>query len=256
MTKYFTFILFFLLSFSLLSQKIYPLRKDGRPTSKGIEMYVKQNESKLITEYQNFVHDSLYDVYISIDVLSQYTDGDDALGFCISEKSSSEIIITNEEKFIGYEVSMLSKYKRRTIIEANTFVKGVIFHELTHFYFNQVIMEMRLDSMYVCPEYYNFNMIPRNSFGAKFIEEGICMYVPIKIGECIVGNDYIPETLDEITDKENKYEIMYQYSAEYVKSFLDKHGIKKGIELIVGIKPPMLDEILYPDKYWNKFIKN
>ena len=145
------FLLFFLSS--SIQNSTYPLNKKGEPTSKGIEMYVKQNQFKFIKEYQDLVGDTLYDVYMSTDNLSQYTDNEDDnnLGFCFCERGSSEIIITNEEKFMAYEASMLSKYKKRNIIESNTFVKGAIFHELTHFYFNQVILEMRMDSMPVSP---------------------------------------------------------------------------------------------------------
>ena len=246
----------FILNYAISFSQEYPLTKQGIPTSKGIEYYIKQNEVRFISEYQKLVNDSLYDVYVSIDDLSKYVDNDnlDALGYCFSEKGSSEIILTNEEKYIAYESSMLSKYKRRNINEANNFVKGVFFHELTHFYFNQVIIQMRLDSMYVCPDYNNFSMIPHlNVFSSKFIEEGICMYVTIKIGECLLGKDYMPETLEEIKDKQNKYDILYKYSAEYVKTFIDQHGIKKSIQMLVSTKPPTYEELLNPDKYWCKF---
>ena len=249
-------ILLIILLFLLTSVQpiIYPTKKDGSPTSKGLEMYVKQNQFKFIKEYQDLVKDTLYDVYMSTDDLSQYTDNEDDnnLGFCFCERGSAEIIITNEEKFMAYEVSMLSKYKRRNIIESNTFVKGAIFHELTHLYFNQLILEMRMDSMFVSPEYNNFSMIPRNYFGSKFIEEGICMYVAIKIGECILGKDYKPETMEEIVDNQNKYSIKYRYSAQYVKSFLDLYGIKRGMQIFIGNKPPSFEEILYPVKFYSR----
>jgi hypothetical protein len=256
MIKRILFILIFLSNYILIAQNVYLLTKEGIPSSKGVDIYVKQNTNNFISEYQKLVSDSLYDVYMTTDDLSQYQDNDDALGFYISEKESSEIIISNEEKYIAYETSMLSKYKKRTIYESNNFVKGVVFHELTHFYFNQIIMQMRIDSMYVSSDYNNFSMIPRNSFGSKFIEEGICMYVAIKIGECISGKNYTPETIQEIMDKQNKYDILYKYSAEYVKSFLDYYGIKRGIQLIVGVRAPSYEEILHPEKYWNKIEKN
>jgi hypothetical protein len=215
-------------------------------------MYVKQNTTQFISEYKKLVGDSLYDIEMNVDDLSQYeNNGDqDDLGMTFLNKSSTEIIITNEEKFMAYEVSMLSRYKKHSIIEANNFVKGTIFHEFTHVYFNQVMMEMRLDSMFVSTEYNNFSMIPRNSFGARFIEEGICMYVAIKIGESIIGNNYIPESIEEISNNQNKYSILYRYSAEYVTPFLDSAGIKRGIQIILGNKPPSLDEMLNPAKYY------
>jgi hypothetical protein len=256
MIKLFISILLFI-SISLNAQNVYLLTKAGIPSYKGIEIYLKQNINTIVDEYQKFVNDTLYDIYITSDDLSKYTDNNnlDALGFCFCEKGSSEIIITNEEKYLSYEVSMLSKYKRRNIIESDAFVKGVIIHELTHLYFNQIIMKMRIDSMFVSPEYNNFSMVSRNSFGSEFIEEGICTYVSVKMGECIIGKNYIPESIDEITDKHNRFDIMYKYSSQYVKLFLNKNGITKGIELIIGIKPPTLEEILNTEKYWNKFKK-
>lgn len=242
-----------LLSSSIQELPVYPVGKDGRPTRKGIELYVHQNQNKFLIEYQKVVNDSLYDVYMTVDDLSQYNNGGDALGFCISGLGSSEIIISNEaEKYMGYEVGMLSKFRRSTIIESNNFVKGVIFHELTHLYFNQVIRELRLDSLTVASDYNNFSMIPRNSFGSKFIEEGICMYISIKIGECIHGQDYMPETMKELMDNQNSYQIMYQYSAEYVQSFLNYWGIKRGIQILVHNKPPTYEEILYPSKFYSR----
>jgi len=252
--------LFFLLLFlplfcSQSSSQKYPLNKQGRPSKQGIEMYIRDNESKFISEFQDLVSDTIYDVYLFVDDISKYTGDDGTLGYCIPGGSTaSEIVITNEEKFIAYEVSMLSKYQRRTIVEANNFVKGVVFHEMTHNYFNQVIREMRMYQMHVANEYNNFSIIPRNAFGATFIEEGVAEYVNLKIGEEIILKDYTPETIEEITDSENKQDIIYRYAPQYLKSFIDYYGIKKAIQILVRNPPPTIEEIYYPPRFYSRLI--
>jgi hypothetical protein len=252
--------LFFLLLFlplfcSQSSYQKYPLTKKGIPSKQGIELYVRDNESRFISEFQDLVNDTVYDVYLIVDDVSKYTGDDGTLGYCIPGGSiASEIVITSEEKFLAYEVSMLSKYQRRTISEANNFVKGVVFHELTHNYFSQVIREMRMYDMHVANEYNNFSIIPRNTFGAIFIEEGVAEYVNLKIGEEIILNDYTPETIEEITNSENKQDIIYRYAPQYLKSFIDYYGIKKAIQILVSNPPPSVDEIFYPAKFYSRLI--
>lgn len=41
----------------------YPLKK-GKPTSEGIEQYVEENADLLLREYQEFIGDTLYNVWI------------------------------------------------------------------------------------------------------------------------------------------------------------------------------------------------
>jgi hypothetical protein len=150
---------------------------------------------------------------------------------------------------------MLSKYKRRTLIEANNFVKAVLFHELTHCYFSQVIREMRMYEMHVSLEYNDFSLIPRNSFGSKFIEEGVSEYVIIKMGEEVVSDKgYIPESIEEISNKENEFTILYKYSAQYLKPFIDDLGIKKAIQVLAGNSPPTLEEILFPARFYSRLV--
>lgn len=253
----FTFFLFLFVPLfcSQSTQQKYPLTKKGIPSKQGIEMYIRDNETKFIAEFQDLVNDTIYDVYLIVDDVSKYVDDDGTLGYCIPGGSTaSEIVITNQEKFLAYEVSMLSKYQRRTIVEANNFVKGVAFHEMTHNYFNQVIREMRMYEMHVANEYNNFSIIPRNAFGSTFIEEGVAEYVNLKIGEEIVLQDYTPETIEEITDPNNKENIIYRYSPQYLKSFIDYYGIKKAIQILVSNSPPSIEEILYPGRFYTRLI--
>jgi hypothetical protein len=239
----------------LITDNGYPLTKKGIPTTKGIEQYVKDNKFKLADEFSKFVHDSVYDIEMIADDISQYDENPDVLGLTLSYKGSGEIIITNEEKYYEYELDWLPKYKKRSLLEANNFVKTTILHELTHIYFNQVIREMRMDSMYVNPAYNNFSLIPIHSFGSLFLEEGIAVYIPYKMGQAIVGPEYIPESTEEIQSKDMYSIIMYKYSLEYVQGFLDYYGIKKGIQMLVAATPPNMEELLYPSKYYYKFNK-
>jgi hypothetical protein len=225
---------------------------NGRPTTFGINYYAKNNENKFIKEFEEMVDDTLYDVYITVDNIKKYTNDPNTLGYCATGMGSSEIVITNEPRYIHYEYSMMTPYQRRSVLEANNFVKGVIFHELAHNYFNQVILEMKMDSMTVSSEYNNFNMVPRNSFGSSFIEEGIAVYVTVKKGECILGQDFIPESIEQIQDKYYKYYVNYNYSCVFVRPILDKYGIKNGMKLLIGNKPPSYEEMMKPDLYYNR----
>ena len=243
-------ILFFLFSFQEVT---YPLNKKHQPSSKGIEFYVETNTNSIITEFQNIVGDTLYDVYVYSSDLSLLPDYDslDLGAFFIP----NEIIITTQEKFIAYQLNDLSKYQKNSFIKANNFVKGTMLHELMHYYFYQVIKEMQMNQEYVSIEYLNFSMIPRvNNFGEKFIEEGVCELVPVKMNESIFPKKYYqPRTLEDINKKENKNILQYEYSVEYLRAFVDYFGFKKAIQLLVKRKPPTNNEILYPLDFFNTF---
>ena len=55
------FILFLMIQVG--TSEDYPL-KNGKPTSKGIEQYVEENSDRIIKEFQDFVGDTLYNVWI------------------------------------------------------------------------------------------------------------------------------------------------------------------------------------------------
>jgi hypothetical protein len=256
-------ITFFLFT-SYQSKQEYPVNKRGEPTKYGIQYYITKNQDKIISEFQEFVKDTLYDdVYITVDNLSNYMEDADALGLCISSFSSSEIIITNEEKYLAYEVSLLKKSPNKKIIAANNFVKGTLIHELGHLYFNQVIREMSIVdtvtfSTPVRSEYTSkFFIVPKNTFGAKFIEEGLAEYPLVKMKEEIIDeNIYIPTSINEIMDKENKYNVFYRYSCYYLTPLIDHFGVKKAIKILVSNPPPTYDEILDSKRFFARLIIN
>ena len=258
MNKVWYVILLSLLILSPQKANEYPY-KNGVPTSKGIEYYIKINEQKIVNQYQAFVKDTLYDYYISTDDLSLYMDYDslESGRFYIP----NEVIITNELKYTDYELEFVSKMKRKTLIENNQFVKAVLIHELTHVYFYQVMDEMKIKEMNVSPEYnYGIRLYPNfeSKFGSEFIEEGICEYAVQKMNESVPYlNIYKPQTKDELYSTYNTVNVKYKYSSWYVKDFLDQMirdygSIKIGIMIILSNKPPTYEEILNPNLYFNR----
>jgi hypothetical protein len=244
------------ITFFLILQEEYPYPyKYGRPTSKGIIAYVKDNEELLINDYQEFIKDTIDYVEISTDDLTDYTDYDSLeLGrFYIP----NEIVISNQEKFIGYELSEFGKYKK-IHTESNKFVRSTIMHELTHCWFNQIIKEMRFEKKHISPEYTaSLRIYPNNEVGADFIEEGICEYMTQKKGEINWYKiKFKPKTSSEIIDKNNKYDVMYKYASYYIKNYLDKafeeNNLKESIEFLISNKPPTNQEIINPELYFNR----
>ena len=126
-----------LILFLLLPQQ-EDLYKRGRPTSKGVDNYVERNEYQFVKDYQNFVKDTLFfEPFISTDDLTDYysyAEGD--MGYY---ERPDNIIISNEPRYIDYEVRRLSQFERNRYLEATQFVRAVVMHELTHCYFYQII---------------------------------------------------------------------------------------------------------------------
>jgi len=229
----------------LFSQKDPFFNKQGRPSTYGINKYIKDNEERLIREYQYHI-DTLYDVNIYSDDLDLSSDGD--LGeFYIPDY----IVITNREKFIGYEFKQLSKFKQRAMPYNERTIKAVVFHELTHAYFYKILVTMKNNNRYVSPEYSNFRMVPVSNFNTTFIEEGICEYVIYYLNESNPLKDIpIPENINELLNESNKVNNLYFYSVIFLQKFMDKCGIKKGIEILISNKPPTYEEILNPDLFY------
>ena len=253
-------ILLILFSFALLSaQNVEQYQyKHGKPVSKGIDYYVKKNVDNFVNEYQAFIKDTLYNYYISTADFRDYADYDSLeLGrFYIPD----EIVINNEEEYYDYDIKYLSRFKRRIINEYNIFVKGVAMHELTHDYFYQIILEMRMDTtVHVDIAYNNFRIYPNEEsrFTSEFIEEGVCNYVMIKMQESVPYEKYILTDINDIINKKKIYNVKYQYSYFYLQNFLDntiqQYGrIKEGIEILLANKPPTYEELLTPNLFFNR----
>ena len=243
-------ILFAILFLSFSQQKtVYFTDKQGKPTTYGITAYVKNHQDDLIKEYERRI-DTLYDINIYAENLGTEDEGD--LGeFYIPD----QIVITNHPKYIAYEFSDLSKFKQRTSSYKDRTVKAVIFHELTHAYFYKIVYQMRTENIKVSPEYSNFRMYPMADlqFGAEFIEEGICEYVIYYLNESAPIKDVtIPDNETDLLDNNNKINNIYYYSVIYIRDFLNKEGLKKGIEILIKNRPPNYKEILKPELFFNR----
>jgi hypothetical protein len=255
-------ILFILISFALLSaqnDEQYQYNH-GRPTSRGIDYYVKTNTENFIKEYQAFIEDTLYNYNIGTVDFRTYKDYVDynplELGFF---SIPDEIEINNQEKYCDYDIKFVNKHKKRNLDENDVFVKGTVMHELTHDYFYQIKKEMQMHDIHYDIAYSNIIYYPNTEieFGAKFIEEGICTYVQEKMQESVPLTPYKPNNVNDITNKDNLYFVVYKYSYFYLQDYLDKAtkhfgGIKEGIINLLANKPPTYKELLNPNIFFNR----
>lgn len=250
--KLIPFNIFLLLILIFATQKDPYYNKRGEPSSWGINQYIENNEQNLVAEYEYKI-DSIYDVFIFAEDLRKEPDYDTSeLGrFYIPDY----IYITTEEKFVEYEFKKLSKFQQKNLKPTESTVKGVLFHELSHVYFYQTILIMKMNNISVSPEYGLLRMFPNPSsqFGSEFIEEGFCEYVVEKTGEQpIYKLPYQPETKDDLMDASHFVDIKYRYSVYFLRDFLDLMGFRKGLEIILKNRPPTYDEILKPELYFNR----
>ena len=248
--KALVFILLFITPFSYSQE--YPL-KNGKPTSEGIRRYIEDNRDSLVREYQSFTGDTLYDVLI-------YTDD---FGIKVGQDSlelgwyfQNEVIISTDTLFIAYELADLSRFERASHPESNKFVKSTVFHELTHYYIHLIKEEMeQRDRVTVNRAYAPGLWIVRGPFmfGSTFIEEGICEYQVGRMGEIIVPKrPIVPETREQLTSGQNRYEMVYKYAAYYLQTFLDTTGFKKGVKILMHNPPPSYEEILKPELFFGR----
>lgn len=245
--------------------------RDGRPTSYGIDKYVKNNQKMFIREFKQLVRDSIYnDVFFETRNFKKTTDpklyDPQVLAYNESYGNySSEIVVNNEEKFSGYEYKNNKNKKYYT--QNDYFVKPTVFHEIMHYYFNQCMLEAKLydtTNTTVVNRYYSQTIfiIPNVElqFGAKFIEEGLCEYLIQSNGEVPpLVQYYIPKTREDLTNRELRYDILYDYASQYVKDFCDfqilKFGkIKYPVFIILKNQPPNYEEILNPQKYFGRLL--
>ena len=227
--------------------------KNGRPTTKGIEQYVEDNEASMIREFEEFIGDTLSDIYIYTEDLTDngYFDPKE-----LGRYYPNEIFVTNTEVYMAYQMSWLTKRGRDSVSASNLFVKATVFHELAHHYMNQLSIEMsRIEGIPVHRAYQAFFRIYRdqNDIGAKFIEEGICEYVTGKMGEIIPPRKpFIPKSIEDLLDEENSFNVYYKYSSHILTDFLETTGLKRGIKILLHNPPPTNEEILNPDLFFTR----
>ena len=246
-------LIFILLLFSPLKiSSDYPIR-NGRPTSEGIEQYIEDKSEALILEYQKFVGDTLYDIWLYAEDLTFY-DVSDSLE--LGRYYPNEIYISTAELFMAYELADISQEQRDVIEESNKFVKAIVIHELTHGYLNQISLEMRsVDSISVNRSYQTSLWLIRSheTFGTTFIEEGICEYMAEKMGEVIPPKSpFIPRTIEDLMNRDYEYQVNYKYASHYLKIYLDTAGFKKGVKVLLHNSPPTYMEILKPELFFGR----
>jgi hypothetical protein len=233
-------------------KSVYPL-KNGRPTSKGIDLYVTENADALIMELQDFIGDTLFNANIYTEDLSQNGDQNPLE---LGNYYPNEIFINNAEIFLAYELEALSKTIRDSINTSNLFVKTAVFHELMHHYVYQVSLEMlRREQIGVDRAYQTFFRIysNRDDPGSRFIEEGICEYVTLKMKARISPRrPPVPKTIAELKRPENEYNVFYRYATYCLTEFLDTQGLKRGIKILLHNPPPTDEEMLDMDLYFDR----
>lgn len=244
-----------MLIFLTLTQFTVKMYKFGKPTFNGVDNWIEVHQYDLGDEYQRLVGDTLYDYYISSDDLRDYYEFDSLeLGITFLP---ADIIINNRGNFIDYAVDSISKWRRKTTY-SNAFVKGVVFHELTHVWINQILREMDYLGYYISPEYRNFKIYSsrERNFGAEFIEEGICEYIPNKSEDILYADkpEFIPGSLSDI---DGSYRIKYQYSEYLVGRYLNQFtNLKEGIMILFSNQPPTKLEMLSPELYFRRLNMN
>lgn len=260
-STFFIFI-FILFSFIQFAQQSYPVNKQKAPTRAGIDLYVKYEQENIIKELEEFLNDSIFiDVEITTDNIGEYYRNESLdMGYHITySDGSAEIVIDNRERYVAYDINQISNLKKFNLSTSNQFVKTVLMHELVHTYFLQKIVITKYYGAYVHKEYDFRNMMAikiypmyEKTFGAEFIEEGVCQYVVNEMRLEIPKVPPKPKTVNDILN--NKAEITYYYSIQFLKPFLDSLGVGEGINVLIRNDPPSYNEILNPNIFYKRLL--
>jgi len=126
-------------------------------------------------------------------------------------------------------------------------------HEIGHMYWQQVLRSMGRNA--VLPEFLQTLRVFPYSYGAEFLEEGLCEYIPYTMQEILSVDDYKPRSTEDIINNRNTYSIKYRYARLFVTPVIQKYGLRKAIEIMVCCAPPSIEEILYPEKYYQRLVE-
>jgi len=245
-------------------------RWDGKPTSLGIDLYVEHNQDYFLSTFKKYVKDSLYsDIWFTTRNFKKTTPKEQYDPFVLAYNESygngsCEIVIDNQERYQGFDYKEIKNPDSYN--QFDYFVKQVVLHEIMHDYFNQCILELKMNDTIgnIVNTYYTTNLYTfpniELQFGAKFIEEGICEYFIQANKECPqLVEYYVPQTVNDLKNKFNRNDILYDYRSMYLKDFMDyqimKFGkIKYPIMILLKNKPPTYQEILNPQLFYNRLI--
>lgn len=222
----------------LLLFTIIPYLTFSQVTINGIIDYVKNNNKEIIKDFEKTFNLKInYDIDFEVVDILEYTDDTNELGKCFT--SLDLIVISNN-------IHKYSSYAKKASVGST--VRGVVLHEICHMYIKSIV-----DSCSGINREYS----RRNStYGSIFIEEGICCYSVQRMKELPKYKNYIPKNINDINNKENMYNIMYNYSIFFVKKILDEYGFKEGILILLKNYPPTTEEILNMEKYYKRIIYN
>ena len=228
--------------------------KWGRPTSKGVDKYVERNWLVFIEDYQKHVGDTLfYEPYVTSDDLSKY------YNYTKGESGWFEppdlITVDNQTRYIDYELSRLSEFRKSQYREANLFVRGVVMHELTHAYIHQIMKVVEYsDTMRLHRDFATgLRIVPQDNYFTEFIEEGICEWVSADMQEIIPYDELVLIKNHHLSpDKRNSYEVKYRYARQFVSVLIKTYGLRPAIVLIVSNPAPTREEILCPQNYYDR----
>lgn len=256
-------LIFFLLFTHFSPQQKQRLEyKNGVPTTLGIDRYVNsiQNQKDFINEYQKLIKDSLYnDIFFHTETPPKEKKRPPLAYNLISLSYSCEIVVNNQENYKAFTYDTL---KANQFTQEDNFLKATIFHEISHYYFYQCMLEMEKIQHVEVNQYYTYyiSMFPNRElqYGSKFIEEGLCEYIVQKWKLCPEFIEYlIPQRKSDFEDSSLDFDLQYVYASKYLKDFLDlttkQYGsLKEGIKIILSNNPPNYNEILHPELYFNR----
>jgi len=236
-------IILFLLLFSIQDIEY----KFGKPTTKGIDYYVDLHWFDFIEDFEASVQDSIFGLFISTDNLRGYEQHE--LGYF---QPPNSIVVTNEERYIDYELNMMSDFKKSQYRETNQFVRAIVMHEICHAYFYQLLKLCDKGDSLEYEFRLGLHIVPQDFYGTEFCEEGICEYVVETMGERIAYDEKVRITANKLINNRNSYEVKYRYASQFVKPIVDSLGIRNAILTIVSNKPPSNEEILKPEFYYKR----
>lgn len=250
-----------------LADNNYPQVKieysNGKPTTLGIDLYINSNyrQQGFLEEYQLLLKDTLYnDIFFRTanfrkEQGKKYDKG--LLAYNVITANSCEIVINNIENYRRIEYNPKDSLKYN---DGDYFLKAVVFHEISHYYIYQLMIEMQKIRNIPVDQYYMqaMTMFPNVElqYGAKFIEEGICEYIVQQYNlSRKFQNIYVPKTQKDFMEKELGYDIQYKYASKFVEDFLDMFIAlddrpKIGLMILLNNRPPSYDEILNPESYY------
>jgi hypothetical protein len=251
-------------------------KKTGKPIEKGIKYHLTTKKDSLAHIVEDSLKHELGKVSIKVDDLSEYMQLTGLeLGFYDGtiyinnneeyveeeEETGEEGVISNKierPSFLVYSFTNTSnKTKRKvglnTYTLTNRSLDGTTLHEILHQYIEERKPELSIPTNELIISYHQKQeQTPLKLIeDYLFIEEGICEYFSWIHGEVIAPKKGNKPQLEDFTNPSKTYEMGYDLARRIVEPIIKKHGLKKGIDLLLLAeyqKPLTLEEIFNSDK--------